>query len=191
MLQIQTHHKPKCFPFFSVLSYICWLNSTQGKLQWQTIVLTHSTAPFPILVIRSTRLGSDKYKSLCHWFASAPVWIQGSNPVIYQDGRWVLDSFSNPLSFILEIENIQRVRDYNYKAESWSVWWFAHTSQCQLPHIYIYIYTHVKVGKLNHHSPSVRIHLSLNARNGGSNPTLSMTFPFIAVSFEIYISIPR
>ena len=45
----------------------------QRKFQSQTIGLSHSTSPCPILVMSNDRLGSDKYKLLSHCFDSAEL----------------------------------------------------------------------------------------------------------------------
>ena len=49
-------------------NFCCWVHSliTQGKFQSRAIGRPHSTAPFPIQVMPSASLGSDKYKFLSH-----------------------------------------------------------------------------------------------------------------------------
>ena len=68
-----------------------------GKFQSRTIDLPHSTAPSPILIIPSVRLGSNKDTFLSHWFDSARC----SNPTTYQNGRWALNSFGHRICIIL------------------------------------------------------------------------------------------
>ena len=60
----------------------------QEKFQSWTIGLPHSTAPCPILIIQTTRLGNDKYKFLSHCFNLIMVLNpRVSNPTAYQNQK--------------------------------------------------------------------------------------------------------
>ena len=70
-----------------------------GNFQLRGIGLSHSTAPYPILVMPRTRLRSAKYKLLSHWhwFDSAVVWTP---KFLYQSLHectfWILSPFRTP-----------------------------------------------------------------------------------------------
>ena len=67
----------------------------QEQFQLWTMCLPYFIAPCPIILIPSTRLGSDKYQFLCHWLLGKSSKKSGGlNPTTYQ---LMLKSFGHHL----------------------------------------------------------------------------------------------
>ena len=84
--------------------------ATRLPATWPDIPQSHypnkkPTSPFPILIMLSAWLGSDKYKSLCPWFDLTRVQTHEFETHELLKGRWTLNSIehSTPSDILFNI----------------------------------------------------------------------------------------